>query len=178
MRVFVTGTGRCGTVSFRKACTYATNYKTGHESLCGLLEYPDEFIEVNPQLRHCIIYLAKKYPEAKWVHLIRNPETCIPSLARLNGGRVMEAYRILHNSVMPSLEPIDTAFRYYWCVRDIIDCQLRMTVHPECRKDMHLESIKEEWPSFWEWIEAKGNLEESLASWDTPNNTAIQRGEI
>ncbi len=61
--------GRTGSVTFREACRYAKNYTTGHESPNGLLEYPDNHIEVSPQIRKVIVHLARKYPEARWVHL-------------------------------------------------------------------------------------------------------------
>src|SRR5690606_4608104 len=113
MRVFVIGTGRCGSVSFREACRYMTNYTSGHETKCGLLEYPDNWIEVNPHLRCCIKAVADKYPEARWVHLIRKPKDCIDSLAALDKGEVMKVYEKLYGSVTPSSQPNDIAYRYY-----------------------------------------------------------------
>lgn len=92
MRVFVTGTGRCGTVSFWRACEFITNYKSSHETVSLDLTYPDGIIEVNSQLRHSVTHLHNKYPKARWVHFIRSPETCIPSLAALGYGSVMLAY--------------------------------------------------------------------------------------
>lgn len=173
-RVFVVGTGRCGTVSFNHACRHMSNYQTGHESRCGFLEYPDQWIEVSHHLRCVITHLRYKYPDALWVHLLREPEACIKSLAALEDGKVMMAYRHLYHSVVPSDRLIDIAFRYYWCENDNIRAQLA-PIPPEKRREMHLETIKDEWPEFWRWVGAEGDLGSSLASWDVKRNTTEER---
>lgn len=177
MRIFVTGVGRVGSVSFREACRYATNYLTGHETKNGLLEYPDDFIEVNPHLRHAIAHVAAKYPEARWVHLRRDPEATIASLARLDRGAVMRAYETLHASILPSTQLGDIAFRYYWAETDVIEAQLDR-VHPDLRMEIHLETVRDQWRGFWEWIGAEGDLTASLASWDVVRNSARERGDL
>ncbi|WJI25223.1 hypothetical protein RHP47_05945 [Thermosynechococcus sp. QKsg1] len=50
MNVFVLCTGRCGSVTFAKACTFITNFSSAHESRTFLLgearlAYPDRHIE-------------------------------------------------------------------------------------------------------------------------------------
>lgn len=174
MRVFVIGTGRCGSVSFRVACSFMTNYTTGHETKCGLLEYPDNFIEVNPHLRCCVAHVANKYPDALWVHLLRKPETCIPSLAALDHGAIMRAYASLYGSVMPSENIADIAYRYYWAETDAIRSHLKSVAKSHT---MHLETIQDEWAHFWNLIGAEGNYAASLHSWGTPHNTRAERGE-
>jgi hypothetical protein len=37
MKIFVTGTGRCGTVTFSKACSHITNYTSGHKTKAGVI---------------------------------------------------------------------------------------------------------------------------------------------
>ncbi len=51
MRIFVIGTGRCGTVTFSKACEHITNYISGHETtthgkLGNNFDFPDNHIEI------------------------------------------------------------------------------------------------------------------------------------
>ena len=85
MRVFVVGTGRCGTVTFARACKHITNYTVSHEShkgQVGNLNYPDNHIEVDPHLVWVMAIMMDKYPNAHWVHLVRDAKTCIPSLAK------------------------------------------------------------------------------------------------
>lgn len=176
-RVFVTCIGRCGSVSFREACRYATNYQNGHESKCGLLEYPDQHIEVSPQIRNVVSHLARKYPNAKWVHLTRDPEPCMQSLARLGHGSVMRAYHALYPTTTPSDQPIDVAFRYYWAENDIITAQLK-DVPPANQMQIRLETVRDQWKEFWDWIGAEGNFNASLTAWDVKRNTGEERGEI
>lgn len=55
MRVFVLRTGRCGSVTFYKACRHIENYSCGHERNMAVLgynrlEYPNQHIEVDNRL--------------------------------------------------------------------------------------------------------------------------------
>ena len=178
MRVFVVGTGRCGSVSFHEACKFITNFGTGHESRSPRLEYPRDWIEVSPHLRCCITTLCHRYPFAKWVHLIREPQACIESLAALDHGEVMQAYGVLFPSIMDSEQPNDIAYRYYWSENDSIAVQLKSLVTYENRMTLNLETIKDQWHWFWQWIKADGDLQASLNSWDVRYNTREQRGEL
>lgn len=175
MRVFVTGTGRCGSVSFAAACSHITNYTSAHETPNPDLEYPDNHIEVNPHIRCCIPTIASKYRDAKWVHLVREAESCIKSLAALDEGNIMRAYRALYPSIMPSEDPLDVADRYYRFENNVIINQLALTVSFGKITVMHLEDIKENWWSFWNWIGAEGDFEASLSSWNIKRNTTEQR---
>jgi hypothetical protein len=177
-RVFVTCIGRCGSVSFSEACKFSTNYKVGHESLCGLLEYPDNHIEVSCHLRCVILHLTNKYPGALWVHLVREPVASIKSLSLLEDGAVVRAYKSLYYSVMPSYQPGDMAMRMYWAENDAIKVQLRALVPENRRREMHLETIKDEWSGFWKWIGADGDYNASLAAWDVRRNTTEERQGI
>lgn len=82
-RIFILCTGRCGSVTFAKACEHATNFTVGHESV-GLrhgLEFPDDHIEVNCRLVWYLGLLVCKYPDARYVHLMRDPEATARSFA-------------------------------------------------------------------------------------------------
>lgn len=177
MRVFVIGTGRCGSVSFREACRFIKNYTVGHESNCGLLEYPDNHIEVNPHIRGLVKKIKNKYPGSKWIHLIRQPETCIPSLAAMDRGIIMEYYGRLYPSVQITPAVMDIAYRFYWQENDLIQVQLNHLVSEYQRMTIELELVKNKWRAFWNWIGAEGDFEASCKSWDVPCNTRKQRGE-
>jgi len=174
MRVFVTGTGRCGTVSFREACEFMDNYTAGHETLCGFLDYPDNHIEVNPQFRVCISALIQKYPDALFVHLYRSRESCVQSLVALSGGAVMRAYYVLHPSVMRSGSLRDVAGCYYDFETRLIDMQIDKA---EQHRKYRLEDWRIWWPEFWKAVNATGNYKASYESWKTPRNTRQERGE-
>lgn len=178
MRVFVTGVGRCGTVSFYEACRFMTNYTTSHKEPARDQEYPqDNHIAVNPQLRVAIMRVVKKYPTSLWVQLTRAPQTNNPSLVAAGHGSVMQAYGSMYTTMMDSLDLADVAAKYYQFENDRITALLHVSVPPSQRRIMRLETIKEDWPKFWKWIGAEGDYAASLRSWDTPHNTREQRGE-
>lgn len=170
MRVFVVGTGRCGTVSFSVACRYITNYTSGHETISHELVYPDQHIEVNPHFHARLHTLIHKYPDARWVHLIRKRDTCVESLASMDDGEVMMSLGRLYPSIYPAHDALTIASSFYHDINLRINRALCAMISPDRRMAMHLETIKYQWQSFWHWIQAKGNYDESLASWDTPHN--------
>lgn len=72
-RVFVTGAGRCGTLTFAKACEHVKGFTAAHESHAGRIstDYPEHHIEVDPHLLWIAPGLIERYPEARWVILER-----------------------------------------------------------------------------------------------------------
>jgi hypothetical protein len=87
MRVFVIGTGRCGTVTFSKACKHIKNFTSGHETTThgkagNNFEFPDNHIEVDPRLSYFVPILREKYPDALFIHLQRERKDCIHSLSK------------------------------------------------------------------------------------------------
>lgn len=174
MRVFVTGTGRCGTVCFKTSCMHMTNYKVGHETWNGLMEYPDQFIEINPQFRHCLYHLIRKYPDAYFVHLIRNKKDCVRSLVDLNKGEVVECYRTLYPTIIENTTREAAAQRFWEAENELIALQLQLANNA---MTLHLETIKDDWQNFWRWIEAEGDFQASANEWDTPKNTSQERVE-
>ena len=83
MRIFVVGTGRCGSSTFYQACKTITNYTCGHETFAGQVhnfEYLDNHIEVAVQNVQALALLQNKYPNNMIVQLIREPKGCIQSL--------------------------------------------------------------------------------------------------
>lgn len=176
MRVFVTGTGRCGTVCFKVACQHITNYTVGHETWNGLMEYPDNHIEINPQFRHCLYHLISKYPNSLFIHLIRNKADTVRSLVALSGGAVVEAYRLLYPSIIENTTLEAAAERFWEAENELIQLQLLYSIQPPpAFLTMHLETIKDQWAEFWDMISATGDYSASLAEWDTPKNTTQER---
>lgn len=96
MNVFVLCTGRCGSVTFSKACEHLTNYTVGHESRYrGLyarrsrLTFPDRHIEIDPRLAFYLGPLEERYGKsAFYVHLVRASSLVAKSYKRklLNKG--------------------------------------------------------------------------------------------
>jgi hypothetical protein len=90
VRIFVTGPGRCGTVTFAAACKDAHLSCEGramtaaHESLMGQepgWTYPDDHVEAEPRLLWQIHDLLREYPDARWVILHRDHDALVESWA-------------------------------------------------------------------------------------------------
>lgn len=85
--VFVLCTGRCGSVSFAKACGHFSNYTAGHETNrhpgSARLVYPEAHIEVDNRLAWLLGEVDERYgDDAFYVHLVRDEEQVAASYDR------------------------------------------------------------------------------------------------
>jgi len=173
MNVFVLCTGRCGSLSFVRACEQIENFSAGHESLMGKLgdervAYPDAHIEADNRLVWLLGRLEQRYgTEAFYVHLRRAPEKVAQSFARRERG-ILPAYR---RGIMwcKRAEPLAVARDYCRTVTENIEYFLRDK--PQ-RMDFWIESAEEDFPVFWERIGASGDLQAALAAFRTPHNAS------
>jgi len=175
MRVFVFGSGRCGSVSFAESCKYMTNYTCAHESINYDLEYPDNHIEVNPQFRVIIPELMSKYLDAKFVWLTRNPEKVTASIRVLDKGRWLRDWWVFYNTLKPT--NLDEAARI--TTRCLLHtCSIVFQQIPESQKKLlMIEKIQHQLKDFWDWIDAEGDFELAKESFNKPKNTSEQRGD-
>lgn len=93
MRCFVIGTGRCGTMTFAEACKSIDGFTVGHETRTAQIprfDYPDNHIEIDGHLQWVLPQLLTEYPDAIYVHLIRDKKECVESLAQRE--QSMKAY--------------------------------------------------------------------------------------
>lgn len=168
MRIFVTGTGRCGTVTFSKAASHATNYTVGHETHAGRVgdwEYPDNHIEVSAQLVIAIPLLQEKYPDAMWVHLNRtNRYACVQSLAKMR--EVMDAFSFVFFQKRDP-DPVLAAQAIYDTLTHLCRNSLRRVGF-----EFKLEAAQFWWPYCWRWMRCEGDLEASVKEWDTKYNAS------
>lgn len=159
MRVFVTGTGRCGTTTFSKACSRITNFTSGHETRWGpkgdsSLAFPDNHIEVDPHLFWRAPELLWEFPDAKWVLLVRKKEGCVRSLMKTAG---------IHDWIKLAYgRPVDleeACGAYY----DSVNHWMAPMMANVDGITMHLERLSTQWYDFWEWIGAEGDFDASVA---------------
>jgi len=173
MRVFVTGTGRCGSVTFHKACRHVSNYTSGHEThtnkvvdgrLAGDVanwDYPDDHIEVSPQLVIAIPILRKRYPEAKWVHLVRTDrDACARSLHSRSDMRAFAEYWFLNSHP----DEMAVAYAVYDTIRSLGESLL-----PDAFT-LELERATQQWRACWDFMGAEGDYQASLGEWNTRHN--------
>ena len=97
--VLVLYTGRCGSVSFAKACKHISGWTAGHETNAGKLGpgrlvYPRHHIEVDNRLSWFLGRLDELYGASVfYVHLKRNSGATVQSFAKRASGPIMTAYR-------------------------------------------------------------------------------------
>ncbi len=88
MNVFVLCTGRCGSLTFARARRFIENYTSAHGSDPQMrLDYPDDHIEVDNRLPWLLGRLDEAYPDAYFVHLLRNLEDTVRSFVERGSNR-------------------------------------------------------------------------------------------
>ncbi len=167
MRVFVVGTGRCGSVTFSKACRHLDGFTVGHESPVGReLAFPDQHVEVSPRLTWVLPVLVQKYRhDVLYVHLRRKREEVIASWlrrGRRRGPGIWE--RLVNDSSINSYRQICELC--YDSMIATIDLALVGTNH----LTLWLHHAQESWIEFWTAIRAKGDYQRSLAEWNVRYN--------
>lgn len=175
MRCFIYGTGRCGTVAIAKAFEFCDNYTVAHESYTSLLCYPDNHIEVNPQLRVRMGAIISAYPDAEYVWLRRDIVAVASSYERLDRGNWLQTWWNFHPTMMPRNNYHAALIAARWLEHQ---CQWAFDVTPEeRRRKMWIEEIWDDFRQLWDDLQCTGNIDAALASFDTPQNTSAQRGD-
>jgi hypothetical protein len=187
VRVFVLGTGRTGSTTFARACRHITNHTAAHESRIdvveGRLDYPDDHIEADNRLSWFVGTLVKRYPDALFVSLTRDPEAVVGSyrhrfrdtwapLGRLRSDLVRAvrhrhrlsivdgfAHSIVYRDAPLHGAEVDEVLRLFVeTVNDNVDLALEGRHHLR----LHLETLVDEFPAFWDRIGAEGDLAAAL----------------
>ena len=172
MRVFVTGTGRCGTTTFYQACRHITNYTSAHETEAGRIpsyQYPDRHIEVSHLLVVGIPFIRQHFPDSVWVHLTRSREACIQSIRGQLWGEVAAWSREWYLTDHPALV-YEAAQAYYDRVIEL--CQVLL---PDAIT-IPIERAREWFPYFWHKIGAEGDMDAALNEFDRAYNPSVSRG--
>lgn len=153
MRVFVVGTGRCGTSTFYQAAKSIEGYTCGHESEAARIPswtFPDNHVEVAAQLVYAIPLVLEKYPDSKWVHLIREREACVDSLAHQVWAS-MAAFAQQWFMCDHPADVVKTAAKFY----DMTNALIPALVPEKQLMTIHLETLRRQWPDFCTWIGAR-----------------------
>lgn len=183
MRVFILCTGRTGSKSLIKACEHITNYTASHESRSKLIgenrfKYPDDHIEADNRLSWFLGTLDKKYgKEAFYVHLKRDKTKVIDSFSQrwTNQGSILKAFSegILMQGFnkLSQQEKKQIAIDYQLTVTNNIELFLKDKTN---KIEINLETINEDFIRFCSVINAKGDLQASVDSFNIPTNTTKQ----
>lgn len=177
MNVFVLCTGRCGSLTFVKACKHITNYTFGHESRIHdagskRLNFPDNHIEVDNRLSWFLGRLDKQYSDnAFYVHLKRNDvDTANSFLNRyVKSNGIITVYDKGIHLTQRTLNPLELCLDYVNTVNSNIELFLK-----DKTKIMtfNIEYAKNDFVIFWNRILAEGNLNAALKEWDIKYNAS------
>lgn len=174
MRVFVVGTGRCGTSTFYQAARTLEGFTAGHESTAGHLpswEFPDHHIEVASQLVYGIPWLRRRYPEALFVHLVRDREPCVRSLAR----QCWDSMAAFSRQWFLCDHPADVAMaaaQFYDLTNELIVA----LCPPERTMRIRMEELRQQWPEFCRRIGTEWNRELADDILGRSYNPGVHRG--
>lgn len=177
MNVFVLCTGRCGSMTFARACSHIRNFTVAHESRAGLLgsertAYPFRHIEVDNRLSWLLGRLERAYGDrATYVHLLRNPTEVAASFVKRMDRGIMKAYR--GDGVLLGLpadaDPMAVAMDYCDTVTSNIE---RFIATKPARMTIRLEEAADTFPRFWDMIGAEGDLESARRTFETRYNAS------
>jgi hypothetical protein len=149
-----------------------SNYSVGHESSAGHVEvpdYPDQHIEVGSPLAMEMGALLEKYPDALWIHLIRDREACVRSIAANCPVQVEMFGQVWRHLFQRDLVALSRT--YY----DLVNANIRRML-PSSGLTFPLEGLSGLWPSFWERIRAAGDLRKSVEIIRRRYNATGKRG--
>lgn len=173
--IFVLCTGRCGSVTFAKACEHFTNFTSGHETRSGLLgadrfAYPVRHIEADNRLSWLLGRLDAAYGDnAFYVHLTRNRVDTANSFSKRADRGIMKAYQapgiLMH--LDRQADPMQVALDYVDTVTENIRHFLRDKQHV---MEFALENSEAAFPVFCERIGAQGDLAAALSEFSTRHN--------
>jgi hypothetical protein len=178
MNVFVLSTGRCGSLTFVRACEHMTNYTSRHESRWGRLDddrlaFPDRHIESDNRLSWMLGRLERAYgDDAFYVHLVRDAEAVAESFLRRWDTGIIGAYT---EEILAAPTDLDVARRRQVCLDYVNTVNANITAFladKSQRMTMHVENAAEEFPVFWERIGAEGDLEAAVAEFEMHHNAS------
>ena len=181
MNVFVLNTGRCGSMTFAKACSHITNFSSGHETRAhrlgpGRLRYPGNHIEVDNRLSWMLGRLDDIFGDsAIYVHLHRRRADVMRSYIKRADRGIMRAY----GSVITIPKIRGSTINAESCARDMLytmEKNIQLFLRDKTRV-MHvsLENAADDFPKFWKLIGAKGDLSAAVSEFSVRYNRTIKR---
>jgi len=180
MNIFILSTGRCGSVTFIKACAHIQNFTSAHESNKGILgckrlDYPDDHIESDNRLSWFLGRLEQKYGDsAFYVPLKRDQmETAISYSKRFTAEFIIHAYsRGVYVGLPNNTNDLEICLDYCNTVNANIEAFLQ---NKRNKMIFTLENAREDFQVFWKLIGAKGELSAAIAEWDITYNDSKSR---
>lgn len=183
-KVFVVGTGRCGTTSFYNACKHITNYSCSQEKFTRNPGYvkmiPDNHIAIDNRLSFHLGSLLEYFGNRRFyfVWLRRNRKATAESFAKrfANPHGIMAAH---YRSIMQRYKTdpykldykakLEIANDYIEMVDNNIKLFMTCVINnfnEDNFQVIEIENIKLEFAEFWKNIEAKGAMNIAMREFD------------
>ena len=184
MNVFVLNTGRCGSLTFARACSHITNFTSAHESRSRLkgpehYDYPDHHIEVDTRLSWFLGPLDAKFgDQAVYVHLLRNPEAVAQSFAKRYDveSSIIWSYRnVILMDYNIDAEDRDAEDRMAYCHDYIATITQNIALFLKDKTApivINIEAPEKGFRALWTRIGAEGALEAALEEFHTKHNAS------
>ena len=181
--IFVLSAGRCGSMTFIKACDHITNYTSQHESGRNFeshqkynLIYPEHHIESDNRLAWFLGSLEKLYGnKAYYIKLTRNKDKIMNSYLKrksLNQG-ILPAFAI---NIFQQKKRSISKDGYIWATKhyintvyDNIDFYLRDKTN---KIEFDIDDPIDKFHQIWIDIEAQGNLNKAMKEFSKNYNSS------
>jgi hypothetical protein len=184
MRVFILSSGRCGSVTFIRACQHIENYTAAHESLTSMFgadrfRYPDHHIEADNRLSWQLGLLNQVFKnDALYVYLRRDRDRVATSYMKrfYQPGSIMDSFCDGIKMVPP--EKLDYEERLTACYDyiDTVNSNIEYFLSDKSNTlTIHIENIDSDFPLFWHKIGATGRLNDALKEFRFKQNTSSKR---
>ncbi|SHE90700.1 hypothetical protein SAMN05444278_10854 [Psychroflexus salarius] len=184
--IFILCTGRSGSVSFIKACKHITNFTCGHETKSRLLgkerfEFPDQHIEADNRLIWDLGRLEKYYGnKAKYIYLKRDSAKVAKSFTKRTyyPNSIFKAYC---DGIKKTPTEKLNAKQIEQISTDFVD-NMTTTIENFINKQKHtlvidIDHIENDFKTFWDFIEAKGDLQNALDSFKHNHNASALKSK-
>lgn len=184
MRVFILCTGRCGSVSVINACQFIDNYSAGHESLAAEVgkkrfAYPKNHIEADNRLSWHLGELNTHFgDDAFYVHLKRDRQKTANSFMKryFEGKSIMDAFVGGIRKNPPQFLSEEERLQFCYDYVDTVTANITHFLADKSQvMEMHLETLQDDFPKFWEKIDATGDLEKALEDLQTKHNSSKKK---
>ena len=182
MRVFVLGTGRCGTTTFIRACEHLDEFTAGHETRArqvaeNRFDYPDQHIEADNRLSWMLGSLGRRFDDTDvlYVHLRRDREEVIRSFQRRwhTGHRASIIKAFAHGIVMRSSDwPENDITRVCGHYVDVVTANIDDFLRDRPSIELWLHELHEGFPEFAHRIGATGDLPAAVRELGTRHNAS------
>lgn len=175
--VFILSTGRCGSMSFARACEHIQNYTSGHETRCTELgeerfKYPQFHIESDNRLSWLLGRLDETFgSDAFYLHLTRDREETAQSYNRRWDNRygIMPAYS--RGILMHEPRGVADARDYY----DTVNANIRLFLKDKPHQmSVEMLDLPNQFRTFCEKIGAECDIDLALREWDKQHNQSAK----